>query len=134
MPMPGQPFDTSLLDQLLAEKCDRNEAERQRVLADAIAWLDSHTDRFDLSHAYLFGSLIRPYRFSPHSDVDIAVDAIEVDDFFSLMAGLSEALGRQVDLSDYNQLLSTLEKAYALDAKLSTDVQTFLSALERSHE
>lgn len=71
--------------------------------------LDSHTERFDLSHAYLFSYLICPWRFSPHS----AIDAIEID---------------------YNQLLSTLEKAYALDAKLSTDVQTVLSTLERSHE
>ncbi|ASC71094.1 hypothetical protein XM38_020440 [Halomicronema hongdechloris C2206] len=35
---------------------------------------------------------------------------------------------------DHNQLLSNLEKAYALDAKLSTDIQIFLSTLERSHE
>ncbi|ASC71093.1 hypothetical protein XM38_020430 [Halomicronema hongdechloris C2206] len=96
--MTGQSFDTSLLDRLLVETCDRNEAARQQVLADAIAWLDAHAAGFGLTRAYLFGSLIRPYRFSPHSDVDIAVDAIGVDDFFTLMAGLSEALGREVDL------------------------------------
>jgi predicted nucleotidyltransferase len=85
-------FDTSLLDQTLAEQQKQREEERLATLQQVLAWLDG------IQRAYLFGSLLRPNRFGQHSDVDVAVEALDANHFFSAMAALSEVVGRDVDL------------------------------------
>lgn len=61
-------------------------------------WLETEGDQFGIHQAYLFGSVIRPYHFTERSDVDIAVESVEVEAFFTEMASLSEAIERNVDL------------------------------------
>ncbi|PSN18643.1 signal peptidase [filamentous cyanobacterium CCP5] len=91
-------FDTSLLDQALAEQQERRERERLTTLQQVLAWLDDYAVIYGVDRAYIFGSLVRPGRFGRRSDVDIAVEALEADQFFPAMAALSEAVGRDVDL------------------------------------
>jgi uncharacterized protein len=91
-------FDTSLLDQALAEQHARREQERLATLQQVLDWLADHAAEYGISQAYVFGSLIRPDGFCQRSDVDIAVEALEPNPFFGAMAALSEAVGRDVDL------------------------------------
>lgn len=96
-------FDTSVLDQAIAERSARWEAERQDLLARLLHWLDEHGRRYTLSQAYIFGSIARPGRFTDRSDIDVAVTVLPDTPFFALMAALSTAMGRDVDLIDLNQ-------------------------------
>jgi hypothetical protein len=91
-------FDTSLLDQALAEQQKQREQERLATLQQVIAWLNQRGPTYGIHQAYLFGSLLRPNRFGRHSDVDVAVEALDTNHFFPAMAALSEAVGRDVDL------------------------------------
>jgi predicted nucleotidyltransferase len=91
-------FDTSLLDQTLAEQQKQREEERLATLQQVLAWLHQYGPAYGIQRAYLFGSLLRPNRFGQHSDVDVAVEALDANHFFSAMAALSEVVGRDVDL------------------------------------
>lgn len=91
-------FNTTYLDKVLCERRDRLEQQRQEVLQQVFDWLDCYGERYGLDKAYVFGSLVRPGRFREDSDVDLAVEAIDPDRLFQLMANLSEAVGRDVDL------------------------------------
>ena len=51
-----------------------------------------------LDEAILFGSVVRPGRFSARSDVDVAVPELEPRDFFALMGHLEDGLEREIDL------------------------------------
>jgi predicted nucleotidyltransferase len=63
-----------------------------------LQWLEHHAIEDGIGQAYLFGSLLRPYHFGEHSDVDLAIETLEAENFFRAMAALSEDLGREVDL------------------------------------
>ena len=51
-----------------------------------------------LAEAYVFGSVVRPYAFDSHSDVDVAVHALSPRDYFSLKTHLEARVLRDVDL------------------------------------
>ncbi len=67
-------FDTSILDAALAPCRIDYEQQRQKLLAKALRLLDELGPGYGIRQAYVFGSLISPDRFSPHLDVDIAVE------------------------------------------------------------
>jgi predicted nucleotidyltransferase len=91
-------FDTALLDQTLAKQQKQREQERLATMQRVLAWLDQYAPAFSIHRAYLFGPLLRPNCFGSHSDVDITVEALDANHFFSAMADLSEAVGLDVDL------------------------------------
>ena len=91
-------FDTSLLDRLLAQRCTSLEHQRQAVLAQVLQWLEDFGSSYGIHQAYLFGSMIRPGEFKETSDVDIAVEEMNPEEFFSAISFLSTATGREVDL------------------------------------
>ncbi|MCZ7667673.1 MAG: nucleotidyltransferase domain-containing protein [Chloroflexi bacterium] len=96
-------FDASILDAAKARRRVEDEQLRQQVLQRTLDFLDEFGSRHELGGVILFGSLIAPGRFGTHSDVDVAVDGIDPALFFDLMASLSLALGRDVDLVDLSQ-------------------------------
>lgn len=96
-------FDTSLLDQALAEQQKQREQERLANLEQVLAWLDQHAAAYGIHQAYVFGSLLRLNGFGRHSDVDVAVEAVDTNLFFQAMAALSEAVGRDVDLVELSK-------------------------------
>jgi predicted nucleotidyltransferase len=91
-------FNTYLLDEILAHRQDRLEHERQLVLDRVIQWLEAFGIQYGIHRAYLFGSLTRPGRFKETSDVDIAVEQMNPEDFFTVLGLLAEAIGRETDL------------------------------------
>ena len=89
-------FNTDVLDRALARKRREREALRVEVQARALKLLEESP--VPLDEAILFGSVVRPGRFSVHSDVDVAVPDLEPRDFFALMGHLEEGLEREIDL------------------------------------
>ena len=93
-------FDTSVLDEAKAHRLIENEQLRQQVLQATLDFLDEFGVRYGLEKAVLFGSILVPGQFHEQSDVDLAIKNAEPVVFFELMASLSMALGREVDLVD----------------------------------
>lgn len=91
-------FNTYLLDERLANRQDTLEHEQQAVLHQVIQWLEAVESQYNIHHAYLFGSLTRPGHFNETSDVDIAVEQISPENFFTVVSLLAEAVGREIDL------------------------------------
>jgi hypothetical protein len=93
-------FDTSILDEAKIRRQIESEQLRQQVLQTTLDFLDEFGSCQGVKNVIIFGSVIVPGRFRVQSDVDIAVEAVEPSLFFDLMASLSLALGREVDLVD----------------------------------
>ena len=75
------------------------ESERQELLAQ----VREAVSRFAPLHpairrVYVFGSLLKPGRFSRRSDVDLAVDCDQVESETPFWRDLERALRRNVDL------------------------------------
>jgi predicted nucleotidyltransferase len=103
VPMTAAPFPTPLLDARRARQRYQAECQRQRILAEALTWLTTHSPGYGILHGYVFGSVTKPGRFSIHSDVDLAVDTLGQGDPFGLMGYLSLHLNRDVDLVPLDQ-------------------------------
>ena len=99
----GTPFSTSRLDQILGDRRLQNEQERQILLKKTLNWLDKFGPEYGIQKAYIFGSLTQPQRFNTQSDIDIAVEQINLDDFFSVISLISEATEREVDVIELNK-------------------------------
>ncbi len=91
-------FSTSKLDQSLSDRRLKNEQNRQELLLKTQKWLDQYGKQYNIYCAYIFGSVTRPHRFNRQSDIDVAVETINPDDFFIVISLLSEYLERDVDL------------------------------------
>lgn len=91
-------FSTYLLDAAIARRREERERLRQEVVALALTALDELAQEVPFKQAYLFGSVARPHRFHPDSDVDIAFVGLSDEHFFRAMALLSRKLGRDVDV------------------------------------
>ncbi|MEB3337724.1 MAG: nucleotidyltransferase domain-containing protein [Leptolyngbyaceae bacterium] len=96
-------YPTPILDRALAARRQHNEQQRLETVDRVIAWLESAGQRYGIDRAYLFGSMIRPYRFMDRSDVDVAVEAMDAEQFFQAMAELSEQVERDVDLVELSK-------------------------------
>ncbi len=94
------PFDTSVLDRAIARRSDRLEGERQRLLAQTFALLDSHCCRYGIRSAYIFGTAARPRRFHERSDVDIAIETSRPELLTEAVGRFSLLLDRDVDMVD----------------------------------
>lgn len=91
-------FDTSVLDEAVAQRRAAYEQKRQVRLAEVLQLLDELAPGYGIRQAYIFGSLAQPGRFKPTSDIDIAVEQIDPRRFFEAAGQLSMRLGCEVDL------------------------------------
>ncbi|MCA9964278.1 MAG: nucleotidyltransferase domain-containing protein [Anaerolineales bacterium] len=91
-------FDTALLDRVLAERQAGWEQERQQLLHSLRQLLNKRAAEFGVEIAYVFGSLIRPNRFTTRSDVDIAVESVAPGQFIPFKVLLETTLKRDVGL------------------------------------
>ena len=78
---------------------EQREALRQAVLERAREAIRRSAPRFPAIHAvYLFGSILKPGRFRPDSDVDVAIDCDDLKAETPFWSALEDALERNVDL------------------------------------
>jgi predicted nucleotidyltransferase len=66
-------FPTPLLDEKLEQLQQQAEGDRQQLLQKALTWLQGHGAQFGIEQGYIFGSITQVGRFSPQSDLDLAV-------------------------------------------------------------
>jgi predicted nucleotidyltransferase len=101
----------TLVRKALEEKKYHQEALRQQTITEVFAVLERLSQRVTFDQAFLFGSLVRPYTFYDHSDIDIGFVNLHDDQIFWVIAFLSRQLGRDVDVVQ-------LEKAGRIRAKI----------------
>lgn len=81
------------------ERQEERESLRQDVLERVRRSVQTHAPHFPAIRAvYLFGSLVQPGRFTPGSDVDLAVDVDDIREETPFWRALEEDLERNVDL------------------------------------
>jgi predicted nucleotidyltransferase len=93
-----RPFKTTLLDQHLRKERRENEKMRKQMLQHLLRSLPQLAARYGFPRAYVFGSLTKKGRFRKTSDVDVAVEDLTDEKYFTFMAELSELMGREVDV------------------------------------
>ncbi|MEM9807722.1 MAG: nucleotidyltransferase domain-containing protein [Cyanobacteria bacterium P01_D01_bin.56] len=96
-------FPTPLLDARLAREKEQNEADRQRLLKSALAWLRTNSITYDITQGYVFGSVTEPRHFTCTSDIDIAVETWDMGNICGFMGYLSLHLNRDVDVVPLDQ-------------------------------
>lgn len=89
-------FDTSILDQALAQKRARREALRHDTTASLRAALVSLPAQY--AAVSVFGSILRPGRFGEDSDIDLAFEGLSDSDYFRAKCYLEDVLQRPVDV------------------------------------
>ena len=94
--MSGGGFCTDLLDLAIQKERAAREKTRMAMLIDLRRGLGSSP--VALREAFVFGSVTRPFAFSAHSDIDVAVHALDPRDYFCLKSYLEGELVREVDL------------------------------------
>lgn len=96
-------FNTHILDTVLSQRREVQEQERRALLVRVCDTLDSLPSSYRPNQVYIFGSLIRPWAFTADSDIDLAVESLAPENFFTLMGILAAELGREVDLIDLSR-------------------------------
>jgi len=98
-------FSTHLLDEAIAKKKADDEKARLQYLEKVFAALCKLSKEIDFKEAYIFGSLAKPFSFSPGaggfggcSDIDIGFAGLRDEDFFKAAAFLSSELEIDVDV------------------------------------
>ncbi len=91
-------FSTTKLDQIIGDRRLKLEQERQDLITKTQQWLDQFAPQYGIDKAYLFGSVTQPGKFHQNSDIDLAVEQINPDDYCTAISLLSAYLGREVDI------------------------------------
>lgn len=91
-------LDFSLWARSREEMQARLEKRRLAALQEVLTALETLSGRYTWDKAYLFGSLTRPGRFGPESDVDIAMAGLSKFDHYALVGDISNLLDRAVDV------------------------------------
>ncbi len=92
------PFSTRKLDEIVTNNRLQLEEERQSLIAKTQQWLDQFASDYGIEKAHLFGSVTKPGKFHQNSDIDLAVEQINPDDYCTAISLLSAYLGREVDI------------------------------------
>lgn len=82
----------TLLDRIVQQRRERFEERRRELLAKVKKSLDRLKSEIEFEDAYIFGSILKPYRFSSDSDIDVCFVGLRVEDFFKAWATLTEYL------------------------------------------
>ena len=87
-----------LLDEVIEKNRKRQEELRLWVIEKILTAIDKLSEEIAFKEAYLFGSVIKPFRFSERSDIDIGFIGLDNRHFFKVMSYISEEAGRDVDI------------------------------------
>jgi predicted nucleotidyltransferase len=91
-------FPTAKLDQAISDRRLKLEQERQKLLAKTLDWLNRFAINYGINKAYIFGSVIRREKFHQASDIDLAVEQINNQDYCTVISLLANYLEREVDI------------------------------------
>jgi len=86
----------TLLEQMERERLEKRERSRQEARQRLLEVL---RQTIPGKRVFVFGSLLRPGKFTPQSDIDLALESEPRDmSIYQLIALLSERMGRAVDV------------------------------------
>lgn len=91
-------FSTHVLDNVLKKKKLQREKLRVKTIARVKSALEKLSQEVLFKEAYIFGSVIKPYKFAGKSDVDIGFIGLNDEEFFKALAILSRELGADTDI------------------------------------
>ncbi|MCS7279941.1 MAG: nucleotidyltransferase domain-containing protein [Thermodesulfobacteriaceae bacterium] len=93
-----------LIQRVYQQKRNERERLRLKILKKTFLALEELSKEVSFKEAYLFGSITKPYRFRPNSDVDLAFLELEKDKLFYTVAFLSNFLEREVDVVELERV------------------------------
>ena len=91
-------FSTVLIDKTIARKRKEREAKRLQFIERLFDILRRLSKSVSFDEAYIFGSVIKPHRFSELSDIDVSFIGLKDEDFFKTMSFISNEIGLEVDV------------------------------------
>lgn len=91
-------FSTYLLDEVIEREKREEEELRLQIIEKVLYLLDNLSKEIPFKEAYIFGSVVKPYRFLKCSDIDIAFMGLEDEYFFKVMSFISMEVGIDVDI------------------------------------
>lgn len=94
----GQGFSTYLLDAVIERERINREGLRCSLIYKSFDALDRLAKEIFFVEAYLFGSIVKPYRFVKGSDIDIGFIGLKDEYFFKAMSFISRELGIDVNV------------------------------------
>jgi predicted nucleotidyltransferase len=77
-------------------KREEREKLRREMIRKVLKALDKLSENVEFEEAVIFGSIVKPFRFTERSDVDVAFKGLERDKLFYTTAFLSGEIGRDV--------------------------------------
>lgn len=86
------------MDEILRDRSSQLEQERVLLLNKVQEWLNKFSSSYGIKQAYIFGSILRYGCFHEQSDIDIAVEEINPEDYCTVISLLQQYLGREVDV------------------------------------
>jgi len=94
----GKKFETPLLDKVLEREKREREGLRLQLIKKLFDIFGRLRREVPFEDAYLFGSIIKPYKFMEGSDVDIGFTGLGDEYFFKAMSFISREISRDVDV------------------------------------
>ncbi|MEK6713115.1 MAG: nucleotidyltransferase domain-containing protein [Nitrospirota bacterium] len=91
-------FSTVLIDQAINRKRNEDEARRLQCIERLFDILRNLSKSVFFEEAYIFGSVVKPHRYSELSDIDIGFTGLKDEDFFKTMSFISGQIGVEVDI------------------------------------
>lgn len=91
-------YSTVLLDEAIEKKIKAQEDLRLRLLEKLDHALEALSREISFEEAFIFGSVLEPFRFSERSDIDVGFVGLHDDHFFRAMSFLSSELCVDVDI------------------------------------
>jgi hypothetical protein len=92
------PFDPYIWRQYRHRRIQSFEKIRISVLGQICEALTVLSHQYGWEEVYVFGSIIKPGRFQPRSDVDIAIKGLDKLQLYSFISDISSFLERDVDV------------------------------------
>ncbi|HAP32172.1 MAG TPA: hypothetical protein DCQ14_03855 [Firmicutes bacterium] len=86
-----------IIREIYKKKADAREKTRINTIGQLCAALEKLAQEVSFAEAYIFGSVIKPYRFGDASDLDIAFKELERDRLYTVISFLSDYLQREVN-------------------------------------
>lgn len=93
-----QVFDPYIWRQRRRKRLEDYENIRRAVLSEIEDAIESLTGEYEWEEIYLFGSIIKPGRFQPDSDVDIGIKGLNKFALYAFIGDISAILNRDVDV------------------------------------
>jgi len=102
--MRAQEFEEMDFSILIEQREKRKESLREKALREAKELSSILTSHFPYQKLYLFGSVLKNQRFTPHSDLDLVIKGLDSSLFLKAYAFLLRRSNFSVDLKPWELL------------------------------